>query len=52
MTWDGYESAADAIKVLAGESNEGPGPSNTNVGEYMPDGFMNRVVVQTVMWVD
>jgi hypothetical protein len=52
MTWDGYESAADAIKVLAGESNEGAGPSNTNVGEYMPDGFMNRVVVQTVMWVD
>ena len=52
MTWDGFESAADAIKVLAGESNEGPGPLNTKVGEYMPDGFMNRVVVQTVMWVN
>ena len=36
MTWDGYDSVAQAIKALAGEGNNS-GPSGSKAGEYMPD---------------
>jgi hypothetical protein len=51
MTWDGYSSVAEAVKVLAGEGNNS-GPSGSKTGEYMPDGFLYRAVVQQVMWID
>jgi hypothetical protein len=50
MTWDGYDSVADAVKVLAGEGNNS-GPSNSKAGDYMPSGFLARAVVQQVIWI-
>ena len=50
MTWDGYDSVADAVKVLAGEGDNS-GPSKSKAGEYMSNGFLARVVVQQVIWI-
>ena len=51
MTWDGYESVADAVKVLAGEGDNS-GPSKSKAGDYMPDGFLYRAVIRLLMWID
>ena len=52
MTWDGYETVADAVKVLAGEGVAQGTPRGEKTGEYMPNGFLTQIVVQQVMWVD
>ena len=52
MTWDGYETVADAVKVLAGEGVPQGSPRGENTAEYMPNGFLARIVVQQLMWID
>ena len=52
MTWDGYETVADAVKVLAGEGVPQGSPRGENTGEYLPNGFLARIVVQQLMWID
>ena len=51
MTFDGYETVADALSTLAGEGSFSA-PRGTKYQEYDPNGFLARVVVQEIMWVD
>jgi hypothetical protein len=47
---DGYETLAEAYKAMAGKIGNQPSPES-NVGELMPDGFSNRVIVETLIWL-
>ena len=49
MTWDSFETVADAIKFMNGEFCQ-PQVTNSNMGEIMPNGFTARVIVTPVMW--
>ena len=49
MTWDSFETVADAIKFMNGEFSQ-PQVTNSNMGEIMPNGFTARVIVTPVMW--
>lgn len=50
LTMDGYETLAEAYKAMAGKIGNQPSPKS-NVGELMPDGFSNRVIVETLIWL-
>ena len=47
---DGYETLAEAFKAMAGEIGNQPNPKS-KVGELMPNGFSNRVIVETLIWL-
>lgn len=51
MTWDHFNSLADAMKHLAGENNLLGGENiveQSNMSEYDPDGFRYRVLFQNL----
>ena len=49
MTWDSFESVADAIKFMNGEFSQ-PQVRNSKMADIMPDGFTSRIIVRDVMW--
>ena len=49
MTWDSFETVADALKFMNGEFAQ-PQVSNSNMAEIAPNGFTSRIIVTPVMW--
>ena len=49
MTWDSFESVADAIKFMNGEFSQ-PQVRNSKMADINPNGFTARIIVRDVMW--